>query len=69
MAFTLAGMIIEPFSNYADKYIFRWILGWAGRQKDKHSAEEQLLEDDALRDDVREQTKLAVIRRRCVTRF
>lgn len=43
LVLTLLGMLIEPFANYLDKYVLRYLLGWASIPKQKHSAEEELL--------------------------
>ncbi|CAM4232686.1 hypothetical protein [Stenotrophomonas indicatrix] len=46
LAFTLFGMVIEPFSNYFDSYISRFNLGWISRPKKKHSEEEAVLREE-----------------------
>ena len=46
LAFTLLGMIVEPFANYLDRYVLRYALGWASKPKQKHSAEESILKDE-----------------------
>ena len=44
--FTLFGMVIEPFANYFDRYVLKYVLGWASRPKEKHSQEETLLKEE-----------------------
>lgn len=46
LVFTLAGMIVEPFANYFDKYVLNYILGWAAKKKEKHSEEEEILKSE-----------------------
>ena len=43
---TLLGILIEPPSNYLDKYILNHILGWASAKKQKHSEEENILKKE-----------------------
>lgn len=43
LVFTLLGMLLEPPSNYLDKYVLSRILFWASAPKEKHSAEEEIL--------------------------
>jgi|HigsolmetaAR206D_1030411.scaffolds.fasta_scaffold15913_2 hypothetical protein len=46
LAFTLFGMVIEPFANYFDRYVLKYALGWVSKPKAKHSHEETLLKEE-----------------------
>jgi hypothetical protein len=46
LALTLVGMVIEPFANYFDRYVSKFIFGWVSKPKDKHSDEETLLAEE-----------------------
>lgn len=41
----LAGMLIEPVANYVDRYVFKYIFGWAAKLKPNASQEENVLGD------------------------
>ncbi len=41
---TLIGMLVEPFSNFADKVFFRWIFKWIVRNGNEISDETKILE-------------------------
>jgi len=46
LVFTLFGMVLEPFSNYFDKYIVKYTFGLLLKPKQKHSGEEALLKEE-----------------------
>jgi hypothetical protein len=53
LAFTLLGMVIEPFANYVDKVLeLKYILGWVSKLKEKHNSEE-ISEEKFLKDEIR----------------
>ncbi|TWI13521.1 hypothetical protein [Aerolutibacter ruishenii] len=47
LVFTLLGMLIEPLANYVDRYILKYVLGWATTPKARtREAEENLLKEE-----------------------
>jgi hypothetical protein len=47
LVMTLAGMLIEPIANYADRYFLKYVLGWITTPKGGPvAAEEKLLESE-----------------------
>lgn len=46
LAFTLAGMLLEPIANYFDSLILKPIYDLGFQRKDKHKAEEDVMRDE-----------------------
>jgi hypothetical protein len=49
ITFALLGLLIEPFANYFDKYVLKYIMWWTAVPKEKYKDEEKILKEYILK--------------------
>lgn len=52
ITFALLGLLIEPFANYFDTYVLKYLIWWASRPKEKYKDEERILKEYILENQI-----------------